>query len=275
MPLRSLAIPALAALLLTPATSAAAPAEAKTAPPWQGKLTPCAPPGVSGKAYCGTYEVFENREARSGRKIPLKIVLLPAKGTQPAPDPVFFLEGGPGAGATPDAAGLAGDPARARRDVVLVDTRGTGGSTPLDCPHLWGDGTRLDRIFPPDAVAACRDALARRADLALHHGGGDGRRRRGAPPPRLRRGEPERRLLRHLRGPDLPRPPPGGGTDRRPLLGGEAGRALSAQPCPERAERPGAPRPRLRGRAGLPRRLPPFPGEVTTVSTSWRSSPSR
>lgn len=151
---------ALLALLLPAALHAAAP-------PWQGKLAPCTLPEVPGKAYCGTYEVFENREARSGRKIPLKIVLLPAKGPDRAPDPVFFLEGGPGAGSTLDAAELASDPVRAHRDIVLVDTRGTGGSAPLNC-RLWGDGTRLDHIFPLDAVVACRDELKKKTDLARY-----------------------------------------------------------------------------------------------------------
>jgi pimeloyl-ACP methyl ester carboxylesterase len=159
---RSYTISALTLLLLSPAAHAT-PAKR----PWQGKLKPCALPEVAGKAYCGTYGVFENREARSGRKIPLKIVLLPAKGRNRAPDPVFFLEGGPGAGATNDAAELARDPVRARRDIVLVDTRGTGGSAPLNC-RLWGDGTRLDHIFPLDAVTACRDELAKKADLARY-----------------------------------------------------------------------------------------------------------
>jgi pimeloyl-ACP methyl ester carboxylesterase len=136
--------------------------------PWQGKLASCTLPEVAGKAFCGTYEVFENRASRAGRKIALKIVLLPATGPDPAPDPVFSLEGGPGGSATLDAAEVAADPARVRRDLVLVDTRGTGGSNPLACPHLWGDGSRLDRIFPPDAVAACRDALQKRADLTLY-----------------------------------------------------------------------------------------------------------
>ncbi|HEX4497547.1 MAG TPA: alpha/beta fold hydrolase [Thermoanaerobaculia bacterium] len=153
---------AAAALAVLPLAAHAAPAS-----PWQGKLHACILPEGHVKAFCGSYEVFENREARSGRKIALKIVLLPAKGRDRAPDPVFFLEGGPGAGATADAAGLAGDPARARRDLVLVDVRGTGGSNPLSCP-LWGDGTRLDHIFPLDAVTACRDALEKRADLTQY-----------------------------------------------------------------------------------------------------------
>jgi pimeloyl-ACP methyl ester carboxylesterase len=158
---RLLAAVALAALLPPPAASRAAQ------PPWQGKLSPCTIPDGGGKAFCGTYEVFENRETRSGRKIPLKIVVLPATGRERAPDPVFFLEGGPGGAATMDAAELAGDPVRARRDIVLIDIRGTGDSNPLSCP-LWGDGTRLDHIFPLDAVTACRDALEKRADLTRY-----------------------------------------------------------------------------------------------------------
>jgi pimeloyl-ACP methyl ester carboxylesterase len=162
MPYRPLAAIALVAILI-PAGHAASP----SVPPWQGKLSPCTVPEGGGKAFCGTYEVFENRETRSGRKIPLKIVLLPAKGSNRAPDPLFFLEGGPGAGATMDAAEFANHPARVRRDVVLVDTRGTGGSNPLSCP-IWDDGTRLDHIFPLEAATACRDELRKRADLTQY-----------------------------------------------------------------------------------------------------------
>jgi len=157
---------ALAALLF--AAILAAPTSAaskKVRPRWPG-FSPCTLSG-NVKAFCGTYEVFENREARSGRKIPLKIVILPATGKDRAPDPVFFLEGGPGVGATLDAEELSKDPVRARRDIVLVDTRGTGGSNPLNCA-IWRDGTRLDHIIPLDAVTACRDELRKRADLTLY-----------------------------------------------------------------------------------------------------------
>ena len=37
----------------------------------------------------------------------------------------------------------------------------------LSCP-IWGDGTRLDHLFPLDAVNACRDELKKRADLAQY-----------------------------------------------------------------------------------------------------------
>src|SRR6476661_7264890 len=152
----------LAAVLAAPAASAA---PSKKVPRWKG-FSPCVLPG-NVKAFCGTYEVFENREVRSGRKIPLKVVILPATGSDRAPDPLFLLEGGPGGGAVEDAGELSKDPLRARRDIILVDTRGTGASNPLLC-SLWRDGTRLDHIFPLDAVTACRDELRKRADLTLY-----------------------------------------------------------------------------------------------------------
>src|ERR1044071_1331679 len=45
------------------------------------RLEPCEVPGagegVKEKVRCGTYEVFENRAAKSGRKIKLKVVVFP------------------------------------------------------------------------------------------------------------------------------------------------------------------------------------------------------
>ena len=57
-------------------------------------LDSCVTQGVD-TARCGRLDVFENRESKSGRRIALRIVVLPAKET-PLPDPVFVLSGGPG-----------------------------------------------------------------------------------------------------------------------------------------------------------------------------------
>lgn len=79
--------------------------------------------------------MFENRQARQGRTIALKLVVLPALSNDPRPDPLFFLAGGPGQGA----ARMAGDVreafrrVQAERDIVLVDQRGTGDSNGLEC----------------------------------------------------------------------------------------------------------------------------------------------
>src|SRR5215211_2980027 len=103
------------------------------------RLEPCEVPGagegVKEKARCGTYEVFENRASKSGRRIKLKVVVFPATGREKAADPLFYIPGGPGSSATEDAPYIAEGFAkvRERRDLVFVDQRGTGGSNPLNC----------------------------------------------------------------------------------------------------------------------------------------------
>lgn len=130
-------------------------------------LHPCALPGVDEQAYCGEHEVWENRSARSGRRIPLRIALLPARAADPAPDPVVVLEGGPGASNVAAARSAALSPLRARRHILLIDLRGTGGSAALNCAFQRGHSTLgyLEDFLPPAGVRACREALSARADL--------------------------------------------------------------------------------------------------------------
>src|ERR1044072_5724551 len=52
------------------------------------KLAPCHAPAITKDAQCGKYEVYEDRAAKTGRKIALNILVLPALATKPAPDPV-------------------------------------------------------------------------------------------------------------------------------------------------------------------------------------------
>lgn len=141
---------------------------AATPPP--NFLRPCRAPGSEAGALCGTYEVFENRASRRGRRIALNIVVLPALSEKPAPDAVFFFAGGPGQGAASLAAVIAEPMARIRRerDLVLLDQRGTGKSNPLSC-NLYGDGDELrdyyGEMFPVAKVRECREHLERVADL--------------------------------------------------------------------------------------------------------------
>jgi len=86
-------------------------------------------------ARCGTLMVFENPETQTGRQIGLHIVVLPAVSRSPAPNPLFFLTGGPGQAATESFLSLqaAFQDINRERDIVLVDQRGTGQSHPLRC----------------------------------------------------------------------------------------------------------------------------------------------
>lgn len=90
---------------------------------------------TAGAFECGRLEVPENPEDPEGRTIFLNVVRLPAVSSQGNPDPLFLLSGGPGEAATDLAPALPRLFAKVnrRRDIVLVDQRGTGDSNPLDC----------------------------------------------------------------------------------------------------------------------------------------------
>ena len=151
-------------LILSAATAAAAPRGAF--------LSPCDVPGVKEKAKCGTYEVWENREAKRGRRIGLAVVVLPATGSPSEPDAITFLAGGPGLTATSIAPFLASQYAalRKHRDILLVDQRGTGGSHALECDLYPGKDpqTALGSFFPVDRVRECRATLEKTADLRMY-----------------------------------------------------------------------------------------------------------
>src|SRR5688572_23334071 len=56
--------------------------------------------------YCGTVDVWENRQAQTGRRISLKVIVLPGARRAENPDPLFYLAGGPGQAATKEAAAI-------------------------------------------------------------------------------------------------------------------------------------------------------------------------
>src|ERR1043165_7202293 len=132
------------------------------------QMKPCKSPPLTSDALCVKYEVFENRATKTGRRIPLNIILLPAKSAKPAPDPIFYLAGGPGGAATGYAEASFMEGLRRNRDVVLVDQRGTGESNPLNCAPF---GTREDmrgyfgEQFPIEKIRVCRAELEKVADL--------------------------------------------------------------------------------------------------------------
>ncbi len=99
----------------------------------QVALAPCNLENVPADARCGTITVRENRDARSGRTIDLSIIVLPALDADKVPDPFFMLAGGPGDAPSFNARFFSRvfNDIRKKRDIVLVDLRGTGKSAPL------------------------------------------------------------------------------------------------------------------------------------------------
>jgi hypothetical protein len=85
---RRLALPALLAL--------AACSPGGGAPPRTIVLAECRLPGVDTAARCGTYEVWENRRAASGRRIKLNLAVVGARLPHRDADPIVVFGGGPG-----------------------------------------------------------------------------------------------------------------------------------------------------------------------------------
>lgn len=84
-------------------------------------LRSCELEGVA--ARCGTYEVFEDRTARRGRKIALRVVVVPARSKTPLDDPLVLFAGGPGSGATTFISDIetAFADIHRERDILMVD----------------------------------------------------------------------------------------------------------------------------------------------------------
>jgi pimeloyl-ACP methyl ester carboxylesterase len=154
-----------------PAPSAGPTAAAAAAGPAPLRLTACQVPGVEEALRCGTHSVPENRQVPGGRRLPLKVVVIPARAPLPGAEPLYFFSGGPGQAATESAADMASGWERQDRDVVLVDVRGTGEGHRLDC--AFDTGADLQQDLQPlfsekEKFRACREELERRADLTQY-----------------------------------------------------------------------------------------------------------
>jgi len=113
---------------------AASPAHAQTL-----KLEPCritaGPSYPSIKARCGNMLRPENPAAPDSPDITLRVAVVPALNLSPASDVVVPIAGGPGQSTVQFYASYqrAFEPLRRNRDILLVDQRGTGKSSALDC----------------------------------------------------------------------------------------------------------------------------------------------
>jgi pimeloyl-ACP methyl ester carboxylesterase len=131
---------------------------------------------------CGWVEVPEDRSDPEGGTVRLHVAIFASETPNPAPDPVVFLQGGPGGYALEIMPLLFEDGFShllADRDVIVYDQRGVGYSEPsLACPELRELGFEIidddlpveeTRRLQLDAVEECRDRLtASGADLAAY-----------------------------------------------------------------------------------------------------------
>jgi pimeloyl-ACP methyl ester carboxylesterase/membrane protease YdiL (CAAX protease family) len=117
-------------------------------------------------AQCGKLDVFENPQAQTGRKISLHIAVIPASSQNKAADPLFLLAGGPGQAASeafvPMLSAL--DRVHFKRDLVLVDQRGTGQSHALRCPATKQGDAAINENGTPDQQLAELDRCLKSLD---------------------------------------------------------------------------------------------------------------
>lgn len=163
MQVTPLLLPVLAAALVAWASGAAA---AETRP----GLKPCRLKGIETDALCGVLSRPLNPAEPAGKRIDIHYAVLPALARNRKPDPVLFFAGGPGQSALDVGGSVARMLGRLtyRRDVVLIDQRGTGKSAPLMCeepPAATPLAETTDTTRLQAQLQRCREQLQ-----ALPHG---------------------------------------------------------------------------------------------------------
>ncbi len=121
---------------------------------------------------CGYLTVPEDHNQPGGATVQLAVSIVHSKSRNPAPDPIIFLQGGPGGsivGATPQIVDLF-EAILSERDMIFLDQRGTGLSSPaLACPEYVGAFVSLlenglsveeSETVVVDALVLCHDRLA-------------------------------------------------------------------------------------------------------------------
>lgn len=137
-------------------------------------LKPCRLQGVEHEARCGVLQRPLDPQRPEGPKIDVHFAVLTALARHKKEDPVFFFAGGPGQSAMALAGMLHRPLARLgnRRDVVLIDQRGTGRSAPLRCPEVPPAQPLRDLADPATQAARlndCRAALEKLPHGDLRH----------------------------------------------------------------------------------------------------------
>ena len=156
-----------AAALAIGAAVLAGPAAAAESRPG---LKPCRLQGVENDAWCGVLKRPLDPARPQGTQVDIHYAVIPALARNRKPDPVLFFAGGPGQSAMDLAGPVSRMLARLsnRRDVVLVDQRGTGRSAPLPCDDTAPTAPLsevLDTARQLEKLRACRSRLQ-----ALPHG---------------------------------------------------------------------------------------------------------
>jgi len=95
----------------------------------------------------GFFTVPEDWDVPNGKKIKLAVSILRSHSKVKDTNPIVMLDGGPGGGSIEGIWWFLNHPIRDEHDVILIDARGTGFSTPRLCPEL---GNKFLNILAKD-----------------------------------------------------------------------------------------------------------------------------
>ena len=122
---------------------------------------------------CGYLTVPEDRTVEDGLTLDIAVAIIDSLSDNPQPDPVLYLDGGPGGSALVGIDDWLESAVREERQIILFDQRGTGFSWPnLDCPETdaFDAGDVPEGVPRIEAVEECRDRLRSiGADLAKYN----------------------------------------------------------------------------------------------------------
>ena len=144
------AVPLLAPLVAPLSMLSAAPLAASAATP---STRNCHLPGSEETLRCVTVPVALDYAKPEAASIKLQVTVAPAFREAARPDPLFIIAGGPGQAGSDLLPLINGTfrKARATRDIVLIDQRGTGLSGRLDCASKPGDEAMDDEQIEQEA----------------------------------------------------------------------------------------------------------------------------
>ena len=121
-------------------------------------------------AQCATFERNENPKDAESRRIALSVIKLPSHSPEPEPDAFTVIQGGPGGSSIDFAVAYSRvfEEIRKKRDIIVIDQRGTGRSNKLTCelPEELRNTFNLDLI--QKATQKCLNELSKENDLRYY-----------------------------------------------------------------------------------------------------------
>lgn len=119
------------------------------------EMAPCFIAGIKERVSCGTMDLPLNYDDPDGVKVPIHVAVVPAVSATPETDPILVFAGGPGqaAGDYGGFVNLAFYEIQKKRDIILIDQRGTGKSYGMRCGSEDLEEALFDR---KQAAEMCR-----------------------------------------------------------------------------------------------------------------------